>query len=353
MQIASSNITLVSQRQAVQRYTKREDLKVWVGERRPDFEGRTSGAFGAQRHRDRVQFSEAAAAAPSVEALVEEEQATRKENLRTQLLVRLVEKLTGKKLRLFDPRSLHADNEAVQKRLQDLEKLRSRGPQRAGFGVEYDAYESYYEAETTAFAAQGIVSTKDGQEIAIEVNLLLSRQYQEEQSVHLRAGDARFKDPLVINLSHDAVKLTETTFAFDVDADGQQDQIAFVQPGSGFLALDKNADGTINDGSELFGALSGDGFGDLTVYDTDGNLWIDEQDSVFEQLHIWTKDSSGSDQLAGLRDTGVGAIYLGHVATTFDLKDTTNNLQGRIRETGLYLQEDGNAGTIQKIDLTV
>ena len=41
--------------------------------------------------------------------------------------------------------------------------------------------------------------------------------------------------------------------------------------GSGYLALDKNGDGTINDGSELFGTRNGDGFADLAQYDEDGN----------------------------------------------------------------------------------
>ncbi len=36
--------------------------------------------------------------------------------------------------------------------------------------------------------------------------------------------------------------------------------IAFATGNSGFLAFDKNADGMINDGSELFGPESGNGF---------------------------------------------------------------------------------------------
>ena len=44
-----------------------------------------------------------------------------------------------------------------------------------------------------------------------------------------------------------------------------------METGNAFLSLDKNSDGIINDGSELFGAASGNGFADLAKYDEDGN----------------------------------------------------------------------------------
>ena len=75
-----------------------------------------------------------------------------------------------------------------------------------------------------------------------------------------------------------------------------------------FLALDKNGDGRMNDGSELFGTASGDGFKDLAAYDEDGNGWIDENDSIYSQLKIWTKDENGKDHLIDLKDADVGAI---------------------------------------------
>ena len=47
--------------------------------------------------------------------------------------------------------------------------------------------------------------------------------------------------------------ISDQKFKFDINADGKEDDISFVGKGSGFLALDKNGDGKINDGSELFG----------------------------------------------------------------------------------------------------
>ena len=150
-----------------------------------------------------------------------------------------------------------------------------------------------------------------------------------------------------------AVELTQRDFHFDIDADGRLDQIAFVGEGSGLLALDRNRDGRINDGSELFGAISGDGFGELAGYDQDRNGWIDEADSIYDRLRVWTRDGAGEERLMALGKAGVGAIYLGNLSTPFQLKDEENELLGQVRSSGLYLEESGAAGTIQQIDLVV
>ena len=162
---------------------------------------------------------------------------------------------------------------------------------------------------------------------------------------------AKLKDPLVLNFNGNAAELTTTRFSFDIDSDGQQDQIAFTGPNSGFLALDRNNDGVINNGSELFGPTTGQGFAELAAYDQDGNQWIDENDSIYNKLRIWSKDAQGQDQLIALGQRGVGAIYLGQVTSPFALKDSDNNLLGQIRSSGVFLQENGVAGTVQQIDL--
>ena len=92
---------------------------------------------------------------------------------------------------------------------------------------------------------QGTIQTADGQEINFSVSLEMSREYHQESSLSFRAGDAVQKDPLVINFNGSASELTSAKFSFDLDIDGTQDNISFVQPGSGFLALDKNQDGSV------------------------------------------------------------------------------------------------------------
>lgn len=118
------------------------------------------------------------------------------------------------------------------------------------------------------------------------------------------------------------------------------------------LAIDNNQDGVINDGTELFGALSGNGFADLAQYDEDGNNYIDEADSVFDDLLIWNK-TVDEDSLQTLAEAGVGAIYLGSTETPFDLKGEGNQHNGQVRSSGFYLTESGDVGTVQQVDMVV
>jgi hypothetical protein len=168
-------------------------------------------------------------------------------------------------------------------------------------------------------------------------------------------GDAAIQqqDPLVINFDGTAAQLTDAKFSFDIDTDGEAEQVSFTEGNSGFLALDKNSDGVITDGSELFGASSGNGFADLSAYDQDGNGWIDDSDGVFRQLQVFSKDEQGNDVLTGLKASGIGALYLGNVSTAFELKNSSNDSLGTVRASGVYLAENGAFGTLQQVDLTL
>ena len=158
-------------------------------------------------------------------------------------------------------------------------------------------------------------------------------------------------DPLVINFDGDTAELSDQKFFFDIDGDGVDDKISGLGSGSGYLALDKNGDGVINNGKELFGPESGNGFGDLAAYDDDGNGWIDENDAVWSKLKIWCKNPDGTDSLYTLADKGVGAICLQSVGTDFALNDAANNTNGYIRRSGIFLYENGDVGTVQHLDL--
>jgi hypothetical protein len=168
-------------------------------------------------------------------------------------------------------------------------------------------------------------------------------------------GDtAQLKDPLVLNFDGPVGELSDLRFSFDIDADGSAESLHFAGPGSGFLVLDHNSNGHIDNGSEMFGALSGDGFADLAALDSDGNGWIDENDPAFARLQVWRKDAQGQDRLESLADAGVGALYLGRVASPFAVKDASSNQTlAQVRSTGLYLSEDGQARAMQQIDLAV
>lgn len=226
------------------------------------------------------------------------------------------------------------------------------------FGGNYTESGYYSEQETTSFSTTGTVKTGDGREISFNLSMTMSRSFEEAYmgSVDFGAAfnQAALCDPLVINLNTASANVTDQSFYFDLDADGAMDKISNLSAGSGFLALDKNGDGVINDGSELFGTKSGDGFADLAAYDADGNGWIDENDPIFDKLVIWTKDARGKDVLCAIGKAGIGAIYLGNAQTDFSLNSSKNNsANALVRKTGIFLYENGSCGTVQHLDMAM
>ncbi|MCR5107235.1 MAG: hypothetical protein K6B28_03655 [Lachnospiraceae bacterium] len=213
--------------------------------------------------------------------------------------------------------------------------------------------ELYSETEETGFHASGRVLTEDSRTIDFNVNLLMSRSYKEYMKVNVPTMADALCDPLIVNIDGDTADLRDRTFRFDLDDNGKEDEISMPGKGSGFLALDKNGDGKINDGSELFGAKSGDGFGDLREYDSDGNGWIDENDEIFSKLQVWSKDDNGKDKLMNLKQADIGAIYLGEQQTEFSLGGADGYRDGVIRSTGVFLRESTGAGTVQHVDLSL
>ena len=201
-----------------------------------------------------------------------------------------------------------------------------------------------------SMAAQGIIKTAD-KEINLNLNFNLSQSFvRQNLSISKQLVSFRLVDPLVINLSGELPSLDERTFSFDIDSDGELDQISRLKSGSGFLALDKNGNGVIDDGSELFGTKTGDGFGELASYDEDGNGWIDENDSIFAGLRVWLNDSEGS-RLIALGEAGVGAIFLGSTQSAFELKNSDDQTLGVLQKSGVFLFESGEAGAISHIDI--
>ncbi|MBY4675095.1 hypothetical protein [Marinobacterium arenosum] len=217
--------------------------------------------------------------------------------------------------------------------------------------VSVKVSERIEEYECTRFSACGRVETADGQSIELNLDMTMERSYSASREFEI-SQQVRLKDPLVLNFNGSAAELTEEKFQFDLDLDGELELINLFGPDSALLALDTNEDGLINDGAELFGAASGDGFAELAAYDEDGNGFIDEADSIFEQLRLWSH-LNGEGRLQTLAEKDVGAIYLGSTQTPFDLKDGDNRMQGRVRESGVYLTESGSVGTVQQVDMAV
>ncbi len=270
-------------------------------------------------------------------------------------LRRMIEAFTGKRIKLgqvMEALKRHEHPAAGPSPGQGNSSEKPVERREQGWGISYEYSQSYYEEERITFSAIGSVQTADGKTIDFSLDLSMERSFYSEESINIQAGDPLI-DPLVISYSGNASDLTDMKFSFDLDADGQEDRISNVASGSGYLAFDKNEDGIINNGSELFGPSTGDGFDELSAYDEDGNNWIDERDTIYTKLSLWRKEDDGNDSFVSLKEADVGAIYLGNATTQFDIKDSENQLNGRIQKTGIYLKDSGGAGLVQQVDLAV
>ena len=126
------------------------------------------------------------------------------------------------------------------------------------------------------------------------------------------------QDPLVIDLDGDGIELTDAASGveFDLTGDGKKERSGTVTGDDAFLAYDRNGNGSIDSGRELFGDQHGaaNGFAELAKFDGNRDAKIDAQDAVYGDLQLWTdRNANGrseEDELRGLAAEGVSAISL-------------------------------------------
>lgn len=207
----------------------------------------------------------------------------------------------------------------------------------------------YYEFEQTQFSAQGQLTLSDGTETNFNFHMSYSREF-ETYSQNLMA-QSELKDPLVINFSARPLSLLGETFEFDLNTDGQIEDLPLLSEGAAFIALDKNHNGKIDDGTELFGAQSGNGFTELANYDQDNNGVINKNDAIFDQLLVWSPGENGT--LMKLSDTDVDSLLLQTVDTPYRFTDSNNQTLGQMRQSSIYANQNGSVGGLHQIDLAI
>ncbi len=132
--------------------------------------------------------------------------------------------------------------------------------------------------------------------------------------------------PIVLNLQNGAYQLSGRTAPvhFDIDADGVPDTMTWTAPSAamGFLALDRNGNGIIDNGAELFGdhtplgdgSRAKNGFEALKQYDSNGDGVIDARDPIWQKLLIWIDANhdgkSTPDELRPITATEITRIDL-------------------------------------------
>jgi hypothetical protein len=335
MQIASYSLSMQSSSTQSVESSVSENLRAWVD------------APPAPQPSSQVSISPAA---QSLAAMVQGAQNTTLDpNL--QVLVQLLERMTGQTISVFDPSQLNAPPTPQLADPNSAAQVQAKP--HAGYGVDYNQTNTVSESEQTTMQASGVINTTDGQQIKFSLNLNMQHQTTQTSTTKIRMGDATLADPLVVNFNGTAAQLNDQKFSFDLNSNGQQVQINAPSAGSGFLVLDKNNSGKITSGSDLFGPTTGNGFAELAQYDANHNGWIDQSDPVYNQLKVWTINADGSSNLSSLSSLGIGAISLQAIATPFDIKSATDQLLGKVQSTSVAVNENGTTDSVQQVDLAV
>ena len=290
---------------------------------------------------------------------------TDKDLQKLQLLEDFLERLTGKAFkfkyfaladlkRKLEGRDSDLNLNPSADGLSNLSAKAKKGeePESLGWGIHLHQETFNYKRETVDFASTGQVTTADGRSIAFNINYHLSQEAWSNTSVDFKAGDALI-DPLVLRLNEGPLSYSDDQIAFDLDVDSKDEKFRMPVDNAGFLFFDRNGNQVADNGSELFGPTTGSGFEELKVLDEDGNGWVDESDAAFKDLRIWIKSSDGSNRYLGLIEAGVGALFVGSVKTETGLYDSSRETIGKMKQTGIYLKENGESALIHEFDLKI
>ena len=162
------------------------------------------------------------------------------------------------------------------------------------------------------------------------------------------------RDPLSLDLDGDGIETVGANagITFDFDGDGLKTGTGWVKGDDGFLVLDRNGNGKIDNGGELFGVdtvkangqKASNGFDALKDFDSNGDGVFDAQDAQFANVKIWQDANQDGIAQAGELKT---LVEHNIVAINLDSTASNHNSNGNlISAVGSFVRGDGSEGTV-------
>jgi Ca2+-binding RTX toxin-like protein len=167
-------------------------------------------------------------------------------------------------------------------------------------------------------------------------------------------------DPLILDLDNDGLETiginTSNPILFDHNGNGVRTATGWVKSDDAFLVLDRNGNGSIDNGRELFGdstplsagGVAADGFAALAQEDTNGDGKVDSLDARFASLRLWRDlNQDGFSQAGELFTLSSQGIIALNLAKTANSQILANGNQ--IADLGGYVRSDGSTGTLGEV----
>lgn len=205
-----------------------------------------------------------------------------------------------------------------------------------------EQWEFGYQAVQASFSGQ--LQLDDGSNISFAFDFSMAVSWARYSYI-----EQPVQDPLVVSLNGSPVQLSDDSTLFDLNSNGNKVNLPQLAAQQYYLAADRNNDKLINNGTELFGPQSGQGFAELAKFDDNNNGFIDPSDDIWQYLYLWRP----KQQLLSVDEAKLGAFSLSSVATPMPLLDKQQQKSGEVQRSGLAFTNDAKPVLVQQIDLVV
>lgn len=203
-------------------------------------------------------------------------------------------------------------------------------------------WELGYQAVQASFS--GSLQLQNGDSVSFDFEFSMQVSWARYSQVTQQA-----EDPLVVSLDGTAAKFSGGHTHFDLFSNGSTVPLPQLAAQQFYLAYDRNRDAQVNDGSELFGPKTGQGYAELAQYDENGNGFIDPGDDIWQYLYLWRPKQA----MQNMTEAKLGAFSVSSAATPMPILDSSQKQTGEIQRSGLAFTTDAKPVLVQQIDLVV
>lgn len=191
------------------------------------------------------------------------------------------------------------------------------------------------------------------QYLSLNYNLRITSEHNSYRKIEISAK--ALKDPILVQFGSRGLGNIEGQKDFAINQDHTLDNLPIFSGDVGYLVYDKNNNQQADDGSELFGPKTGQGFVELAQLDSNKNGFIDLDDQYFEQLYIWQPSDSNNqtEQWLSLKDAKIQAISLSSISTPFDFYDQQGKIQAQLRQSSFAISEEGIGRGVHQVDVRI